>query len=141
MSGTILPSLPPLADNHLVMVCIWCVKRCCLVQPHLRCPARMRSADAETVQLQVKVLRAGKAENETLDMPKCIEEVTELAATMRDRPYNADFEKAGMIPAVTFAGYRIEELGLDPEQCRDAIREVWPEVSEAIESARLALHA
>lgn len=111
----------------------------------------MRSAEAETVGVPVKVLRAGKAEHESywshedgddLDMPKSIEEVAALAA--HDRKKAIEKPEAGWTfqeRARLFAGYLTEELGLDSEQCRDAIRDVWPEAAEAIESARLQIHA
>jgi hypothetical protein len=146
MSGTILPSLPPLADDYVVAVCSACKFRFCLLE-RKRCDAR-KNGDAGELKFTVAELRAsGSQEHHSYwraetdddpDMPKCIEDVVDLAGHMLAKPtpgFTAD-ENARL-----FAGYLTEQLGLDPEQCRDAIRGVWPEAAEAIESARLELHA
>lgn len=149
MRGTILPSLPPIADDFVVTVCAACKFRFCLLE-RKRCDAR-KNGDPGTLRFTVAELRASGSQEhysywrsqpgDDLEMPKCIEDVKDLAAHFRDRPDNESFAKVGMIPADTFAGYLTEQLGLDYEQCRDALKDVWPEASESIERVRLELHA
>lgn len=151
--STILPSLPPLADAHLVTVCSECHRRCCILAQSYRmyCKARRDNAATSTEPIRVELLRAMALEHPSYwraeatddpDMPKCIEDVKELAVHQRDGALNKPeagwtFEQRASL----FAGYLTEELGLDHEQCRDAVRDVWPEAAEALERARLEIHA
>jgi len=146
VSGSILPSVPPLADDYVVTVCAACKFRFCLLE-HKRCAAR-KNGDPGELQFTVAELRASGSQEhasywraqvgDDRDMPKCIEDVVDLAGHMLRKPAPGFTSEEH---ARLFAGYLTEQLGLDPEQCRDAIREVWPEAAEAIESARLELHA
>jgi hypothetical protein len=68
-------------------------------------------------------------------MPKCIEDVRDLSAQQRkealEKPKGGwTFEERARL----HAGYLTYQLGLDMEQCRDAIRDVWPEASAAIDA-------
>ena len=135
--GIILPSLPPLSDDFVVTVCAACRFRFCLLGCK-RCDARKNGDPGETKATVAELRAAGSQEHysywraepgDDFDMPKCIEDVKELAVTMRDRkPIFPPDEEPGV-----FAGYLTEALGLDREQCRDAIRDVWPEAAAAID--------
>lgn len=141
MGGTILPSLPPLADDHMVTVCGECYRRRCIIARSYRqyCKARQENATAPTAQLRVEILRSLELEHPSYwraeadddpDMPKSIEDVRELAAHRRGK------ETPGFTPeenASMFGGYLTEQLGLDRKQCRDILRDVWPEAAAAID--------
>lgn len=150
MSGTILPSLPPLADDYVVTVCAACKFRFCLLGC-VRCDSRKNGDPGETTFTVAELRASGSLEHHSywriqpgddFEMPKSIEDVKELVTNQRDK------SRSNPLPgwsyeehARTCAGYLIEQLGLDEEQCRDAIRDIWPELSEAIEIARLQIHA
>lgn len=144
--GTILPSLPPLADDVIVTVCASCNRRCCLLHGgKRRCAARKAVVDFGTVERTVGQLRARPQpehysywrakEGDDPDMPKCIEDVKDLTAQQRKEALEKPeagwtFEERARL----HAGYLVHQLGLDPEQCRDAIRDVWPEAAAAIDA-------
>jgi hypothetical protein len=148
--GTILPSLPPLADDCVVAVCAACKFRFCLLE-RKRCAAR-KNGDPGQLEFTVAELRASGSQEhhsywsaqpgEDSDMPKSIEDVKELTEHQRNSAINKP-ENGWTLEerASLHAGYLTEQLGLDPEQCRDAIREVWPEAAEAIDKYMLGLHA
>jgi hypothetical protein len=144
--GTILPSLPPLPDDELITVCASCNNRCCIFfGGKRRCDARKADANFGTVERTVAQLRAvpqpehhsywRHEEGDDPDMPKCIEDVRDLSAQQR--------KEARAEPVIGFsfeersrlhAGYLTYQLGLDMEQCRDILRDVWPEASAAIDA-------
>lgn len=132
--GTILPSLPPLPDDHLVSVCAFCRRRSCVLARNYRhyCQARRDNPHTNTEQIPLARLRELALEHPSYwraeegddpDMPKSIEDVKELAEHQRARHHNE--------PEL-FAGYLTEQLGLDQAQCRDVLAGVWPEASAAI---------
>jgi hypothetical protein len=150
--GTILPSLPPLADELVIEVCSACLKRCCWLGDRrwFQCPAAI-GGTATTSNLAIAKLRELALEHHSFwrankgddhDMPKCVEDLANLATYDRKKAIEKP-EKCWTLEerARLFAGYLTEQLGLDPEQCRDAVRDIWPECSEAIEQARLELCA
>ncbi len=138
--GIILPSLPPLADDVSVTVCASCRNRCCLFfRGKRRCLARNTDENHGTVQRFVGELRAlPHPEHESYwrrqpgddpDMPKCVEDIIEEAKRLQAKPCFEDPKDEAQV----FAGYLVTQLGLDAEQCRDVLRDVWPEASAAID--------
>lgn len=149
--GIILPSLPPLADNYLVSVCAACKFRFCVLgcKP---CAARREKPSLGWLSLTVAELRASGSQEhhsywrcepgDDLDMPKSVEDVAELAAHDRDRAVNKPDPRWTLEErASLFAGYLTEQLGLNPEQCRDAIRTAYPEAAAAIDKYLVDLAA
>lgn len=143
MPGTILPSLPPLADDHVVTVCAACKFRFCLLDCK-RCDTR-KNGDPGQVELTVAELRASGSQEhhsywrsnpgENFDMPHGVDDLRELAEQQRKEHTERPFEGWSIEESASlFAGYITEaELGIHRGQARNVIREAYPEAAAAIE--------
>lgn len=141
---TVLPYLPPLADDYVVAVCAACKFRFCLLGCGKRCSAR-KSGDPGQVELTVAELRAsGSKEHQSYwrsqsgenhDSPHGVDDLRELAEQQRKQHTEKPFEGWTLEEhASLFAGYITEaELGLHRGQARNIIRDVYPEAAAAIE--------
>lgn len=143
-AGTMLPHRQPVDDDHLVTVCASCERACCYLE-RFRCDARKNGA-TDTTERRMGWLRAAAKEHHSYwyakpgddpDMPKSIEDLQELAAHQRQDKSLIDKRYLPPDPDM-FAGYIIHELGLDATQCRDVLKDVWPEASKSIDDNILA---
>lgn len=139
-AGKVLPHREQLSDDHLVTVCASCERACCH-QDRFRCDARKNGA-AATTERRLGWLRASAKEHHSYwyskpgddnETPKSIEDLKELAVNQRDDKRDPPAPEFAMDRADMFAGYIIHELGLDATQCRDVLKDVWPEASKSID--------
>lgn len=141
--STVLPSLPPLADDYRVSVCAACKARFCLLE-RKRCDSR-KNGDPGQVELTVAELRAsGSKEHhsywrsqpgENFDMPHGIDDLRELAEHQRKQHVEKPFAGWSLEEqASLFASYVTEaELGIHRGQARNVLRDVYPEAAATIE--------
>lgn len=141
--STVLPSLPPLADDYVVAVCSACRMRSCLLECR-RCDTR-KNGDPGELKLTVADLRAsGLKEHhsywrsqpgEDFDLPHGVDDLRELAEFQRKR-HTDEVLKGWTLEesAALFAGYVTEaELGIHRGQARNILRSAYPEAAAAIE--------
>lgn len=142
--STVLPFLPPLADDYRVAVCAACKMRSCLLECH-RCASR-KNGDTGQIEFTVAELRASGSEEhhsywrsqpgENFDLPHGVDDLREMAEQQRKR-HTEEMVKGWTLEesASLFAGYVTEaELGIHRGQARNVIRDVYPEAAAAIEN-------